>query len=169
MPRVTFEEIPDDGRLWAFGLGREISEEETAELMVVVDEFLEGWAAHGAPLRCARDFRHRRFLLVSVDESSVGPSGCSIDAMVRVLRDVEGKLGTSIVDHTPVWFKDDEGIQCVTRSEFKAMAEKGTVSGGTAVFDNTVTRVGQVRRGEWERPAWESWHGRAFFGNASPS
>ena len=34
----------------------------------------------------------------------------------------------------------------------------------TIVFDNTITRVGDVRSGRWERPAADAWHGRAFFG-----
>ncbi len=165
MPRVTFEDMPDDGRLWAFGLGRDLTEDETLVLMEVVDGFLNEWAAHGAPLKCARDFRHGRFLLVSVDESSVTSSGCSIDAMVRSLKTLEGPLETSIVDQTPVWFRDEEGVRCATRAEFKALALAGTVSSETTVFDNTVTQVGQVRRGEWERPARESWHGTAFFRN----
>jgi len=37
----------------------------------------------------------------------------------------------------------------------------------TIVFDNTVTSVGDVRSGRWERPAAGAWHGRAFFGITS--
>jgi hypothetical protein len=170
MPRTTFSEMPDDARVWVFGVGRALSAAETAEFMARMDEFLDEWAAHGAPLLCARDFRHGRFLLVSLDESSIPPSGCSIDSMTRLLREVEDHLDTPIVDNTPVWFLDATGdVQRLERAAFKALVEEGSVSPATIVFDNTVTRLGQVRHGEWQRPAHESWHGRAFFRDAVQS
>jgi hypothetical protein len=44
------------------------------------------------------------------------------------------------------------------------------VTPSTPVFDNTITTVGELREGAWERPAAESWHGRAFFrGTRTPS
>ena len=163
MPRIRFGEMPDDGRLWVFGLGRDLSTAEEAGFLGAVDNFPDSWAAHGAALRCAGELRHGRFLLVAVDEASIPPSGCSIDAMVRVLKQAEVQLDTTIVDHTAVWFLDSEGVQRVDRATFGTMARAGTVSPDTTVFDNTVTRVRQLRDGEWEAPAREAWHGRAFF------
>ena len=166
MPRVDFDRIPNDGRLWVFGVADEMSADEREHFLTRVDAFLDEWAAHGSPLRCARDFRHDRFLLVAVDEASVPPSGCSIDSMVRLLKELESDLGTRLVDNTPVWFQDEEGVHRVSRPEFGRLAEEGVVDPETTVFDNTVTRVGQLEAGEWERPASESWHGRAFFREA---
>ena len=53
-------------------------------------------------------------------------------------------------------------MQGVERGAFRAMALAGEVGPDTTVFDNTVTRVRQLRAGEWERPLRDSWHGRAF-------
>jgi hypothetical protein len=169
MPRIDFSDMPDEARLWVFGVGRDLSSAELSELLVSVDGFLDDWAAHGAPLLCARDFRHGRFLLVAVDESSIPASGCSTDSMVRLLREAETRLGTPIVDNTPVWFAGAGGVHRVERAEFRSLAEKGVVSPSTTVFDNTITSVGEVRGGKWERPAAEAWHGRAFFRDALQS
>jgi hypothetical protein len=54
-------------------------------------------------------------------------------------------------------------VQRVTRAEFKALVDQGTVDETTTVFDNTVTRVSEVREGAWERRAGTGWHARAFF------
>ncbi len=169
MPRVAFAELPGESRLWVFGVGRSLDGVEERALMDAVDEFLESWVAHGTPLRCGRDWRRGRFLLVAVDETSVPPSGCSIDAMVRVLKDQERALETTIVDNAPVWFLDDpsQEIRRVSRSEFKRLAERGDVGPETVVFDNAVTRLSEVRAGRWERPAHEGWHRKAFFGHLS--
>ena len=55
--RVPFTEMPPDARLWIFAAERPLSDTEQESLLAVVDEFLEHWAAHGAPLAAARDLR----------------------------------------------------------------------------------------------------------------
>ena len=53
------------------------------------------------------------------------------------------------------------------RHRFSALAASGSVTLDTIVFDNTITRVGDVRSGRWERTVADAWHGRAFFGITS--
>ena len=166
MPRIDFARLPDDARLWTFAADRPLENAEAQTLLGEVDDFLEGWKAHGTPLTAGRDWRHGRFLLVAVDERSAPPSGCSIDAMVRVLKGLEERLDVTLVDNAPVWYRDDGGVRRASRPEFGARAREGDVDLDTVVFDTTVTRVGDLRAGRWERPARESWHARAFFDDA---
>lgn len=160
MPRIAFEQLPDDARVWVFGSDRPLTDDQEARFLEAVDHFLDGWAAHGTPLTVARDWRLGRFLHVGLDEASVPPSGCSIDAMVNQLKDLERELGVVLVDNAPVWFADDGGVQRVSRARFRDLATSGAVQPDTTVFDNSVTRLAQVRNGQWERPAGESWHAR---------
>jgi len=46
------------------------------------------------------------------------------------------------------------------RRDFRKMAARGEVDGGTIVFDLAVQRLGDVRTGGWELPAASSWHAR---------
>jgi hypothetical protein len=163
MPIVPFETLPDESRLWVFGVERTLAEAEQESFLKAVDLFLETWAAHGVPLRCGRDWRWGRFLLVAVDEASEPPSGCSIDAMVGVLRDQERRLGVGILDNTPVWFVEDAGVRRISRSAFSRLAEEGAVGPDTIVFDNTVTSLKDARSGRWEGPVRASWHQEVFF------
>ena len=163
MPLVSFDSLPDDSRLWIFGAERCLAPFEQTELLSEVDRFLADWRAHGTPLAAARDLNGDRFLMVAVDQASVPPSGCSIDAMVAVLKDVEVRLGVALVDHGALYYRGPAGdILRVDRPTFRRRAEAGDVDGDTPVFDTTVTSLGDVRSGRWERPARSSWHGRAF-------
>lgn len=164
MPRIAFEELPDHGRLWVFPATRDLGEEEAATFLRVVDDFLESWSAHGAPLRSGRELRDRRFLLVGVDVDAEAPSGCSIDALVNRLRSLGAELGVGLVDHAPVWFRQDDGIRAVTRADFRSLVADGEVGRDVRVFDTTLTSLRQLRELGLERPTEESWHGRAFFG-----
>jgi hypothetical protein len=160
---VDLGTLPDEARAWIFAAERALAPAEAERLLADVDAFLQGWKAHGSPLTCGREWRYERFLIVAVDERSAPPSGCSIDALVRSLKSLEGELGVSLLDHTPVWYRDAGLLRRVDRAAFKSLAGAGEVGPDTIVFDNTLTRLGQLRRGEWERPARESWHRRAFF------
>jgi hypothetical protein len=163
MPRVPFASLPDHGRLWVFPAGRALSGAEAGDLLETVDAFLDRWAAHGAPLRSARELREDRFLLVGVDVDAESPSGCSIDALVNRLRAWGEGAGVRLIDHAPVWFRDGHGVRAASRAEFRAAAGDGSVGLETPVFDTSLTRVDQLREGALERPASETWHGAAFF------
>ena len=164
MPTIPFESMPDRGRLWVFAAQRDLEGAEERRLLDAVDGFLADWKAHGHPLTNARDWREGRFLFVAVDPETEPPSGCSIDAMVKVLKRAEEVLGVGLTDHAPVHYRDGGDVRTVGRAEFKRMAREGDVGPDTTVFDTTITSVGALREGKWERPARESWHGRAFFG-----
>ena len=158
MPIVPFDSLPDDARVWVFGTDRALTAPEATRLLDIVDSYLARWAAHGEPLTSARSWRDDRFLTIAVDQRTAGASGCSIDALFRQLQDLERALGLTIVGGGRVFWRDDRGVvQGADRSAFTELAERGTVSRETPVFDPTVTTLGAWRAG-FERPARESWH-----------
>lgn len=162
MPLVTFDQLPESARLWIYAADRQLDQAERAELLGAVDGFLAVWKAHGEPLTAARDWRHDQFLLVAVDESAAGASGCSIDSLVHTLGQLEQRLGLTLLDHGPVLFRRGNRIERLSRPEFAELARKGEVTADTVVFNNTLTRLVDLRAGRWETPARDSWHARAF-------
>jgi hypothetical protein len=162
MPVVDFATLPATARLWIFAAERELKEHERDRLLQQVDGFLASWAAHGVPLTASRDFRYDRFLFVGVDEEAAGVSGCSIDALVRTMQGLEQEMGVALVDNAPVLYREGREIHRVSREHFAELVEAGTVHVGTTVFNNTLTKVGDLGEGRWEVPAGESWHAQAF-------
>ncbi|WP_325309296.1 hypothetical protein [Longimicrobium sp.] len=164
MPATTFDRMPDDARLFVFAAPRPLNDGEAAALLQRVDGFLERWAAHGAPVLGARDFRDGRFLLVAADERATGVSGCSIDSLQHALADAEGVLGTDLRRGASlVYWRDASGeVKSAERGEFRRLAQAGEVADDTVVFDNTVTDVGAIRAGRWETRLRDAWHARAF-------
>lgn len=164
MPGIPFEDLPDEARLWIFPVHDALEPPEVEDLLATVDTFLEGWAAHGAPLIGGRTWVEDRFLLVAVDPRTVPPSGCSIDSLMRALKAVEERTGKGIVGHGPLYVRgEDGGVRRLSRKEFREEVEAGRLTLESRVFDTTLTRVGDVREGRLERRAGESWHGTAFF------
>jgi hypothetical protein len=163
MPLKTLDSLPDDARLWSFGCSRPLEAEEEAAFLSRLDGFLDAWHAHGQPLDVARDWRDGCLLLVAVDERTAPPSGCSIDALVRALKSEGEQLGVQLVDNSVLWFRGSTGLpQRITRSGFADAVATGAIDGRTTVFDFTKIRLGDLREGQWEVPAGESWHAGAF-------
>ncbi len=158
MPRVPFQSLPPSARLWVFAAERPITGSAAQRLLGAVDEHLDRWNAHGAPLTCAREWTENRFLAIGVDQSTAGASGCSIDGLFRILKTMEGELATPLVGGGTVYYRDPAGpILAVSRDEFSELAAEGAVRGDTRVFDLTVATVADWRA-RFETDTAQSWH-----------
>ncbi|MXY24304.1 MAG: ABC transporter ATPase [Acidobacteria bacterium] len=163
MPRIEFDELPGDARVWIFSAARKLTEPEQARLLAEVDAFINQWGAHAVPLTAGRDLVYGQFLFIAVDQRAAGPSGCSIDALVRRMQELQEEIDVELVNHAPVLFRQGEAIARVPRDAFARLADAGKVGPDTTVFNNTLTSLGEVRAGRWEVPAADSWHAQAFF------
>ena len=158
MPRVSFDSLPDDARVWVFGAANEIRGPSTERLLDAVDDFLAEWNAHGSPLVAGREWRDDRFLAIGVDQSAAGASGCSIDGLFRTLARLEPELGTTMLGGGRVYYRDADGrVNVATRAAFNALARDGRVGPDTLAFDTSVTTAAAWRE-RFERPVRESWH-----------
>src|SRR6202163_3442521 len=106
MPLVKLENLPDDARTWVFGANKTLEATASETLLSEVDRFLSQWKAHAAPLTGGRDWKYGLFLTVTVDQSTAGASGCSIDGLFRTLTALEPKLGASLVTSGLGFYRD---------------------------------------------------------------
>jgi hypothetical protein len=158
MPVVPFTELPADGRVWLFGAAADIDDVDEPRVLAAVDSFLLTWQAHGQPLWSARDWRGGRFLAVGVDTSREGASGCSIDGLFRALKAIEGGIGTTLLDNSLVYYRDDaDFVHAISREDFALLGRGGHVGPDTRVMDLSITDVGTYRDA-FERRARDSWH-----------
>jgi hypothetical protein len=157
MPVVPFENLPDASRVWIFGSDRPLTEEGTTTLLKGVETHLTNWKAHGAPLTVGSQFRDKRFLVVGVDQSTAGATGCSIDGLFRVLQGLEQQLGATMVGGGRVFYRGEAGtVQSTSRDEIPALVQSGAITRDTVVFDTSITDLGAFRSG-FEKRAKESW------------
>lgn len=156
MARIELNSLPDEARTWVFGISPNLDREGVALVKDEVDRFVTKWSSHGEEIVAATEvIGDGSFLLIAITAASE-TSGCSIDRMYGLLRQLETKLGVSIVDSDRVFYRDDAGaVAAIPRREFRSAATLAT-----SVFDTTAERLGAIRSGAWERPAAESWHAR---------
>lgn len=156
-----FEEMPDHSRVWIYQSNRKFSDEEVQDIDKDLAVFVADWAAHATPLEASYKIFYNRFIVLVVDQEVHPASGCSIDASVKVIQDLEQKYSVDLLDKMNVTYKTGEFIAFKTLIEFKTLVKSKAVSANTIVFNNLVNDLGEFRE-YWEVPAEESWHSRFF-------
>lgn len=158
---VPFDTLPDDSRIWIYQSNRKLSDEEIAEIETDLEAFVENWAAHGTGLEASFVTRYNRFIILAVNQEAHSASGCSIDASVHFIQQIEKKYDVDLLDKMNVTFRNGEYIAHKTLIDFKKMAKDKAVTSNTIVFNNLVNTVGEWNE-FWEVPASDSWHSRFF-------
>ncbi|MBA5791316.1 ABC transporter ATPase [Flavobacterium sp. xlx-214] len=158
---VPFEEMPKASRIWIYQSDRKLSDDEVATANELVSNFVENWAAHSTPLKASYQIKYNRFIILAVDQEYHAASGCSIDASVKIIQDLEQKFKVDLLDKMNVTYKTGEFIAHKSLIDFKKMAKEKAVNANTIVFNNLVNTIEEFED-FWEVPAGESWHSRFF-------
>ena len=161
---VAFDQLPATARVWIYQASRPLASHQTVELLPALARFADAWTSHGHTLRASAEVLHQHFLVLGLDEAVAGASGCSIDASVRFVAQLEQHLGLELLDKSRLAFMQNGQIQLLDRRELKAAAASGTVLPDTLYFDNTLATKGELDT-RWPRPAGQTWLAR-YFGTA---
>lgn len=156
---VEFNELSDTARVWIYQANRSFTEEEIVEIKEKAEDFITQWTVHGENLKASYELRYKRFLIFALDQEFNVPSGCSIDASVRFIQQLENEYNVDLLDKMNVSYRQGDYIAYKPLSDFKKMAKQRAVSQNTIVFNNLVTNKEEYQN-YWEVPARDSWHAR---------
>jgi len=156
---VNFDNLPDNSRVWIYQSNRIFSKAELDSISVDLSEFLTGWTAHNNSLEAGFEIPYNRFIVLGVNQQITQASGCSIDASVRFIQDLEAKYKITLLDKMNVTFKQGDFLVYKPLNEFIKLSKAKSVSKDTIVFNNLVDTKSDYRL-FWEVPARDSWHNR---------
>ena len=156
---IPFNELPDTSRVWIYQANRSFSETELQEITKKMEEFISSWVAHGANLNASFEIRYKRFIIIGLDQAFNAATGCSIDASVSFIQQLEKDYNVDLLDKMNVSYKQGEHVAYKNLVDFRKMAKEKAVSPNTIVFNNLVNTKAEYMN-EWEVPASESWHNR---------
>ncbi|HEA30291.1 MAG TPA: ABC transporter ATPase [Leeuwenhoekiella sp.] len=158
---IPFNELPDDARIWIYQSNRKFTDEEIPQLQDKLDNFLKEWTAHGANLQAGSEIKHQFFIVIGLDQSKNSASGCSIDAQVRFIQQLEKELEVELLDKMNVTYIQNDRVHHKPLLDFKKMVKDGAVGKSTIVFNNLIN-IKEEYQDHWQVPAIESWHSRFF-------
>lgn len=102
---VDFKTLPETSRVWIYQCNRSFSDVEITEISSDLDAFLTSWTAHGNDLNAGYEIKYKRFIIIALDQSTQGATGCSIDASVRFIQELERKYNVMLLDKMNVSYK----------------------------------------------------------------
>ena len=158
---TNFDELPESSRVWIYQANRSFNEEELQEINHKLNVFINQWTAHGAELKAGFKVVYKRFIVIALDQNLNAASGCSIDASVHFIQQLEKDYQVDLMDKMNVSFKQGEFVAHKSLLDFKKMVKQKAISKNTIVFNNLVTNIAEFNE-NWELPASESWHSRFF-------
>jgi len=156
---TDFKDLPGHSRVWIYQSNRSFTDAELEEIEESLSAFLKEWTAHGSELHAGFEIRYKRFIIIGLDQSNTGASGCSIDTSVHFIQSLEQKYNVILLDRMNVSFKQGEFIAYKPLQDFKRMAKEKAISKNTIVFNNLVASKLEYLE-NWEVPASDSWHAR---------
>jgi len=156
---VPFENLPESSRVWIYQANRSFTTEELEEIQSRLDQFVTQWTAHGADLQAGYLIKYKRFIILALDQEKNAATGCSIDASVHFIQQLEKEFNVDLLDKMNVSYKQGEFIAYKSLTDFRKMAKQKAVSPKTIVFNNLVNNKAEFLS-DWEVPASESWHKR---------
>ena len=156
---VNFDSLTETALVWIYQANRSFSEEELVEISIALDRFVSEWSAHGSDLKAGYEIKYKRFIVIALDQDYASASGCSIDASVHFIQQLEKEYNVDLLDKLNVSYKQGAYIAYTTLQDFKKMAKDKAISKNTIVFNNLVTNKYEYVN-HWEVPASESWHSR---------
>jgi hypothetical protein len=153
---VAFDHLPPQARVWIYQASRPLAEEEIMPLLPRLAAFAEEWTSHGQQLAASAQLLHKQFLVIGLNEQVAGASGCSIDASVRFVQELEQHLGVQLLEKSRMAFLTNGELRLLTRRELREAIAAGQVQADTLYFNNTLTTKGQLDD-QWPAPAGQTW------------
>ena len=155
--------LDDSARVWVHVASRRMTLDEAHAVQSHLDKFVAGWQAHGASLTAQALVVHGWMVVLAVDERPQQATGCSIDASVSALRQIESlhpsMVDLDVFDRMAVLHRPAFGSTWTRTplSTFWARRKAGLLDDSEHVFDTTVSTLGELKtRGVV--PMAASWH-----------
>ena len=158
-PDTVGRGMPDNARVWIYQSTRPFTEIEILVLTSQINGFVGEWTAHRKTLLAAGALFFDQFIVLSVDESLNEASGCSIDASVYFIKDIERQYNVQLFERMNFAYWDGKTVNVLPSADFSKRYTEGGISDETLVFDNLVNTVGAFKT-IWLKPLKTSWHRR---------
>lgn len=147
--------LTDDSRIWIFQSNRKFSTSEKEAITAKLNNFIADWNAHGAELLADFDLPFDQFIVVGVDEKQATASGCSIDKLTKLIREIDADYSYDLLNRMLVSYEDQEKVVVEKLPAFKQKVKAGEIT-NVNVFNNGVSSLSDFKQ-NWLLPLEDSW------------
>ncbi|GAO44389.1 hypothetical protein [Flavihumibacter petaseus] len=150
------ENFAPDSRVWIYQSNRLMGMGEVLEADRILQQFVQEWNTHGAPVKGFATIFFGQFIVIIADESRDAVSGCSTDSSVRVIKALESAFNISLFDRQLLAFVVKEKVQLIPMAQLKHALQHGMLKEDDLYFNNMVSTLAELRN-NWIIPINQSW------------
>jgi uncharacterized protein YaaW (UPF0174 family) len=154
-------QFSENSRVWVYQSDKKLADDLVQQIQQRLDGFTTQWTAHNNQLKAKGEIRYNRFLILIVDETQAGASGCSIDKSVHFMQNLEREFNINLFDRFNLAYKDADEVLSLPRHGFEELLKQGAINIDTIVYNNLVQNLTELNN-KWEVPFKDSWHIQLF-------
>ena len=124
-----------DYRVIIYPASRPFTPKESKVITEKLYDFLATWAAHGKPLESSFKIEKNQFIVICVDEEKETASGCSIDALGGVMKEIDQEFQLGLFDRMKASFVENGELKTMKLQDFRKGLKEGEISKDIEVFD----------------------------------
>ncbi|MES2426758.1 MAG: ABC transporter ATPase [Bacteroidota bacterium] len=154
-------QFSENSRVWVYQSDKKLADTVVQQIQERLNNFTAEWTAHNNQLKAKAEIRYNRFLILIVDETQAGASGCSIDKSVNFIKRLELEFNLNLFDRFNLAYRDADEVLSLPRHSFEDLLKQGSINTNTIVYNNLVQNLTELET-KWEVPFKDSWHIQLF-------
>ena len=147
---VDFNTTADQSRIWIYAAEQKLTNNQENYILKSISNHLNNWEAHKVPLLAGVTILENHFIIIALDETKNGASGCSIDTLQNKIQEIEKELSVSLLNRLNVFCRIDDEIHCIPTAKLAENANKETL-----FYDLTIQKKSELSN--WLKPIEEGW------------
>ncbi|MDG2059370.1 MAG: ABC transporter ATPase [Flavobacteriales bacterium] len=147
---VNFNTIPEESRIWIYTAEQKLTNEQESYILQSISDHIKNWEAHKVPLTAGVAILENHFIVVALDETKNGASGCSIDTLQKTIQELEKDLSIALMNRLNVFCKIGEIIKVIPSFKLGVIANEDTL-----FYDLTIQRKEELSN--YLKPIKEGW------------
>lgn len=159
------ENFNDNAKVWVYQATRMLGIAEALQADDILQNFVSNWQSHGNAVKGFANIFFGRFIVLMADETQATVSGCSTDASVRVIKQLEETFNISLFNRQQLAFIVKDKIELLPLSQLDYAINNGFIQAHTLYFNNLVNTKADFLN-NWIVPTSKSWLGKKFTLNA---
>lgn len=124
-----------DFRVLIYPASRPFSPKESKAVAERLYDFIGDWKAHGKPLSASFKIEKNQFVVIAVDEEKELASGCSIDELSGIFRELDNEFSLGFFDRMKASYVENNEVKTLPLKEFREGLKSGAISKEIEVFD----------------------------------
>ena len=125
----------DDFKVIIYPASRAMTAKEVKEITEKLYDFLPSWNAHGKSLTSSFKIDYKQFIIITVDEEKVQASGCSMDSLNGLMRELDADYQLGIFDRMKACYLEEDEVKTMKLTDFRAAVRNGEIGEDIQVFD----------------------------------